>query len=634
MENELENEMNIYKPKEINNYSSKKKEKLFIMTEPNFYEKKIISKTMKNINELSLKANKVKRYSTNIRNELIKKMEKKPKLNEKQIYTPLYIQIHKSLKDIENELKIAHKYVLSEKEVIKRIKIPLYNSLFKLRQKNHLLLNNEEKSNNNYYFKTGKSKTFINKKKIRLNNIFIKTFSGNILNNRAHYRNKDKNILISNYSSPKSIDSYKNKFNFYQKKDTDIVNDSNNKSNILSPTNSNSPFITKKSFIFPKVDSKDIINKNLNISTINRTLTNSNIIIKTNNEETNKNQSKVRYKTFYIESEPNWYFKNKFIKNRIDKNMITNQLFQKKIIDDELALLFENMKIFQSKYLIDKSLSKYFNKISWYTQKSLNCNLEEAVGLLTEISYLLLSGYENIIKNFISNPIPRITKKKIKNVLDEKKEFPINISTFSETFIFLQVCYDAYNIISSKEEFYINPNSFELLNQYLDRARFVVSKICLDLNNMYKEQNKEDKKIIENCLKKIKNVNRKALINNLKISNSNISNLNYINNKKNKKNKSKIDCHLKFGIFNSGIDSFRYKGPKKLKLSDEHLTYLRINKAFGANSYRELKSNKHFAKFNINSTLVNQLMKYATNEFKSKVISERIRQRFIIPEIS
>ena len=274
MENELENEMNIYKPKEINNYSSKKKEKLFIMTEPNFYQKKIISKTMKNINELSLKANKVKRYSTNIRNELIKKMEKKPKLNEKQIYTPLYIQIHKSLKDIENELKIAHKYVLSEKEVIKRIKIPLYNSLFKLRQKNHLLLNNEEKSNNNYYFKTEKSTTFINKKKIRLNNIFTKTFSGNILNNRAYYRNKEKHILINNYSSPKSIDSYKNKFNFYQKKDTDIGNDSNNKSNILSPTNSNSPFITKKSFIFPKVDSKDIINKNLNISTINRTLTN------------------------------------------------------------------------------------------------------------------------------------------------------------------------------------------------------------------------------------------------------------------------------------------------------------------------------------------------------------------------
>ena len=633
MKNEFENANNNSKTKWIDNYSSRKKEKLFIMTEPNFYNKKIISKTMKNINDLSLKTKRVKRYSINIRNELIKKAEKKPNLNEKQIYAPLYIQIHKSLKDIDNELKIAQKYVLSEKEVVKKIKIPLYNSIFKLRQKkNILLLNSEEKSNKqNYYLKTEKSKTA--RKKINQNNIFIKTYSGNILNNK----------LINKIYSPKSIDSYKMKYNYYHKKESDIntdfKNDSENKSilspNILSPTNSKSPFISQKNFIFPKVDSKESLNNNLNISSINRTMTNSNAqLLKINNED--RNQNKVRYKTFYIEDDPNWYFRNKFIKNRIDKNMIKNQLFQKKIIDDELALLFENMKIFQSQYLIDKNLSKFFNKISWYTQRSLNINLEEAIGLLTEISYLLLNGFENIINKFISNPIARITKKKIKHVYDEKKEFPLNISTFSETFIFLQVTYEAYNIISSNnEEFYINHNNFELLHQYLDRARFVVSKICLDLKNMYKEQNKEDKKIIEDYLKKIKNVNRKALINNLKIINNNISNMNiHFKNKKIKKCKHKVDCHQKFGVFNSGIDSFRYKGPKKLKLSEEHLTYLRINKAFGASSYRELKPNKNFAKFNINSPLVNQLMKYATNEFKSKVISERIRQRFIIPEIS
>jgi hypothetical protein len=56
---------------------------------------------MKNISELSLKAKKVKKYSIDIRNELIKKMEKRQKLNEKQIYTPLYTQIRISLKDIE-----------------------------------------------------------------------------------------------------------------------------------------------------------------------------------------------------------------------------------------------------------------------------------------------------------------------------------------------------------------------------------------------------------------------------------------------------------------------------------------------------------------------------------------------------
>ena len=54
-----------------------------------------------------------------------------------------------------------------------------------------------------------------------------------------------------------------------------------------------------------------------------------------------------------------------------------NPLFQKKIIDDELALLFENMKIFQSQYLVDKNLSDNFVKISWYTQRALNSYLEK-----------------------------------------------------------------------------------------------------------------------------------------------------------------------------------------------------------------------------------------------------------------
>ena len=67
----------------------------------------------------------------------------------------------------------------------------------------------------------------------------------------------------------------------------------------------------------------------------------------------------------------------------------------------------------------------------------------------------------------------------------------------------------------------------------MDRARFSVSKVCLDLENMYKEQNKEDKKIMDYCLNKIKNVNRKALLNNLKINNTNIGNTNNIFNKKN-----------------------------------------------------------------------------------------------------
>lgn len=240
-------------------------------------------------------------------------------------------------------------------------------------------MNNEEKSNNNnYFFKTEKSKTTVGRKKLNINNIFTKTYSGNILNNKSNFWNKEKNIFMNNIISPKSIDSYKTKYNFYLKKESDLMsdfkNDSKNKSNILSPnvlspTNSNNPYIKKTTFIFTRTDSKE---SNLNISTINRTVTNSNIqLIKINSEEANKNTNKVKYKAFYVENEPNWYFKNKFIKNRMDKNMIKSPLFQKKIIDDEFALIFENMEIFQSQYLVDKQLSKYFNKIIMVYTKSI-----------------------------------------------------------------------------------------------------------------------------------------------------------------------------------------------------------------------------------------------------------------------
>ena len=54
----MANDINSYKSKIKDNNDSKKKSKLFIMRKPNFYEKNIFSKTMKNISELSLKAKK------------------------------------------------------------------------------------------------------------------------------------------------------------------------------------------------------------------------------------------------------------------------------------------------------------------------------------------------------------------------------------------------------------------------------------------------------------------------------------------------------------------------------------------------------------------------------------------------
>ena len=390
----------------------------------------------------------------------------------------------------------------------------------------------------------------------------------------------------------------------------------------------NIPEIRKNSKIISRNQENQFVSTNslINLSQINKTLTNN----------TTQDKNKYRIKTYYVEYDPKWYNKNKLIKTRFEKNLITNPLLQKKLIDDEFVLLFDNMKQFQSKFLVNNTLGKDFNKLSNKAKILVNILLEETNGLFIEISYLLLSNYGEDIEKYISNPIPRKTKNSVTKVENEKKEFRINITNIYESYIFIKVCYETYKIILNiKKDFYITKKNFEILFQYLDRARFNLSKICSELIILYQEPNQDDKRIIDRCMNRIK-------INHIKISNylknedkknsysfhfnpksfSRKKFLKYFNNKY----KSQIDCHKKFGVFYSGIDPFKYNGPKKLKLTEQQLMNARINKAFGGNS-NNFKL-KHFPKFDINSRLVNSLLKYATREFKNDIISERIRQRF------
>jgi hypothetical protein len=441
-----------------------------------------------------------------------------------------------------------------------------------------------------------------NKKKVMFKNIHL----NDIINNKT---SDDKRLSIKSYTERNRIEDDKNYIN--------------------NEFKLNIPFLKKNSNVISRNFEKKFISTNslINFSQFNRTLTASTI---------QDNNNNYRIKTYFVEYDPKWYFKNKLIKTRFEKDTISSPLFQKKLIDDELILLFDNMKEFQSKYLVNKNIFRDFGKLSHASQVATNTNLEESIGLFKEISYLLIDNYSMDIQKYISNPIPRSTEKDIKKVISEKKEFKINTNTFYDCYIFVKVCYETYKIIlNTKKNFSINKTSFEKLFQFLDRARYTVSKVCAELNSLYQEPNKDDKALIDRCMNRIKK-NHLKILNNFKIENkkdetSIIYNSKSFNRTKflkkfNSKYKSKIDCHQKFGLFNSGIDSFSYKGPKKLKLSAPQLMNVRINRAFNDNS-RNLKL-RHFPKFDINSPLVNSLMKYATYKFKSDIISERIRQRF------
>ena len=581
------------------------------------YNDKLNTKTDTYFNKKSkiVKLNTIKSFSTKKESLKIKDIEGNYNLYDKLIFEPIYSQIHKNMKEYAEEIKTGKQLINSGK----KIKREIFQYKYK---KGNLLLNNYAKDDS-------KNKKLYNNLSIK-KSFFLKTFSGNI--NNLYSENNKKRVMFRNLHLNEAInnntDNSRLKFKSYTDRNKKNEDDKNSINDEELDTKLNIPEIKKNSNLLFRNSENKLMSTNslINFSQLNRTLTN-----------TPKDKTISRTKTYYVEYDPKWYIKNKLIKTRFEKDTITNPLLQKKLIDDELVLLFDNMKLYQSKFIVNKTLNRDYEKLlSNKSKKVINILLEETIGLFIEISYLLLNNYSTDIEKYISNPIARKTKQSVKKVDNEKKEFKINITNIYESYIFLKVCYETYKIIlNTKKDFYINKNNFEILFQYLDRARFDLSKICSELNILYQEPNQDDKKLIDRCMNRIKK-NHIKIFNALKSENKSNNKNSQFNSKSfsrtkflkyfNNKYKSKIDCHQKFGLFNSGIDSFNYNGPKKLKLNEQQSVNVRINKAFGGNS-RNLKL-KHFPKFDINSRLVNNLMKYATNKFKNDIISERIRQRF------
>lgn len=563
-----------------------------------------------------IKLNTIKSFSSKKESLKFKDIEGNYNLYDKQIFEPIYSQIHKNMKEYAEEIKTGKQLIHPGKKVKREI----YQYKYK---KGNLLLNDYTKDD-------AKNKKLYNNLSIK-KSFFLKTFSGNINNlysennkKRVMFRNLHLNEVINNNNSDNS--GLKFKCNTERNKKNE--DDKNSIKDEELEVKLNIPEIKRNSNLLSRNSENKLMSTNslINFSQLNRTLTN-----------TPKDKSICRTKTYYVEYDPKWYLKNKLIKTRFENDTITNPHLQKKLIDDQLILLFDNMKYFQSKFIVKKTLYRDCDKLLSNKSKTvINILLEETTGLFIEISYLLLNNYGADIEKYISNPIERKTKQSVKKIDNEKKEFKINITNIYESYVFLKVCYETYKVILiNKKDFYINKNNFEILFQYLDRARFDLSKICSELNILYQEPNKEDKKLIERCMNRIKK-NHLKIFNALKSEDKPNNKKSHFNSKSfsrtkflkyfKNKYKSKIDCHQKFGLFHSGINSFNYSGPKKLKLNAQQLVNVRINKAFGGNP-RNLRL-KHFPKFDINSRLVNNLMKYATSKFKNDIMSERIRQRF------
>ena len=568
------------------NYSSEKQR---VNTEGNTINNNSIDN--KNIRK------RLKYYSVNIRNKInkrIKNIQAKSRYK-RNIFTLLYDQIHSDIKDIEKEITVAKNLILPY-SFLKRNQIK--NEIFINKRINQIDLKDIQIEE--YSRKNDKNNNNLNIPKIyNLKNSFLsnttsinsserKDYNSNIFMTFSKTRNNNyiKSINIKSRNKPK--------LNIMKAvtENNNIMNDSifNNDKNVKNINN-----------VYSNTERNNLNNSFRKLSNDkNNTKT---TLIKVNPEI----KAPKRKKCLYISYDEKWYLKNKYIYIKLDKLEIENNYIQSQIISDQYALVNENIKLITSKYLVDKELINKFNSTNNTNQQLININIEESISLMIEISYILLEEYEDNLENFVTQIIKRQKKDSYKLIDDEKKEFPINLTLFTETSSFLTISYKSYLILLQKDENYkISKFNFDKIYQFLDRLRLSVNKIILDLNILYNGSNNKDKKIITECVKKI-----------IKLKEQ----------KNEFKKKAKLDCHQKFGDFRSGIDPFKYKGRLQLKVSEEKEIIMRINKAIGNKNNNE-KTFDYIKKFDIGSKLVSDLMKYGTKEFREFIIYERIRQKF------
>ena len=250
---------------------------------------------------------------------------------------------------------------------------------------------------------------------------------------------------------------------------------------------------------------------------------------------------------------------------------------------------------------MDEGLCYYFYNASLKNQRIINQLLEETIGLLIEISYLLLNDYSDEIDRFVANVQDRPNSIDDKLVENENEEFKINIKTFIECTSFIKICFECYeNIILYDKNFLIKRNNFYKIMQFFQRARLNAGELKYFSESILNNFNSDDR-VVNRFLKEMKMYRMKN---------------------KNKKNIIKLNKNK-----NDDIDFYNYKGPIILKENQEQRKRKRLNIALDRD-FSQSKQNYHPKHVDFNSRIVNDLLKYATKQFKSQILSERIIQRF------
>jgi hypothetical protein len=210
-----------------------------------------------------------------------------------------------------------------------------------------------------------------------------------------------------------------------------------------------------------------------------------------------KEELPKRLRKFKVKLIKNYYEKKKLSYKVLPKSIITDLDYQSTVIIDEIKVLLDNSETFRLQLLTNENMTKIFKALSKASKIEVNYLLEESIGLMMEISVIILNDFSKYLDKFVSVQPP--TKERLKDtyVVDEELAFTTNTKLFSDVMMFTKGCYEVYLVlIKQEDDIILDYIKYNEVSQYLNRARYNISTLIFIIKSYFKNSI-EDEKLCE-----------------------------------------------------------------------------------------------------------------------------------------
>ena len=197
----------------------------------------------------------------------------------------------------------------------------------------------------------------------------------------------------------------------------------------------------------------------------------------------------MRIRTYQPYVDLNWKFKSGLTSSIKSSNayspvLMNNIDYQRKIIDEQVRLLFENILHFKQSVVYQKNFGEAFSFMTYKCQVALNKALEEIIGILYIVPQMILAEFFVFVESLSNIKIPHKMKLNNKLITNEENCFHYNNSLLTEIMDFFKGCQEVYTTMCNEiDQMVLKPKKFENVICLLEKARFDISNVIMRVNN-------------------------------------------------------------------------------------------------------------------------------------------------------